>query len=296
MEPSLTQAQIDRVVRNVSTVGIGGNVVLSAFKLIAGIVGHSGAMISDAVHSLSDVFATFIALIGVKLAGRGADDDHPYGHDRFECVASLLLSMILFITGIGIGYAGVQAILSRDTVPAVPGLIALAAAVVSIVVKEAMFWYTRWCAKRIQSSAFLADAWHHRSDALSSVGALIGIAGARMGFPILDPIASLVICLFIWKVALDICRDAIGKMTDSACPEEFTQQLRTCILDQPGVRGIDLLRTRQFGEKVYVDAEIRLDGAMPLAQAHEIAEHVHEQIEAGFPSVKHIMIHMNPDT
>ena len=296
MEQPLTQAQIDRVVWSASMVGIIGNILLSAFKLFAGFIGHSSAMISDAVHSLSDVFATLIAFIGVKMAGRGADSGHPYGHERFECGASLLLSAILFATGIGIGYTGVRMIFfSQTPAPVVPGMIALIAAIVSIVVKESMFWYTRWCAGRIHSSAFLADAWHHRSDALSSVGALIGIGGARLGYPILDPIASLVICVFILKVAFDICKDAIGKMTDSSCPEAFSQQLRECILCQDGVLGIDLLQTRQFGEKVYVDAEIRINGEVPLTQAHEVAERVHEQIELEFPTVKHIMIHMNPE-
>lgn len=295
-QESLSQTQIDHIVRKVSVIGIGGNVLLSAFKMLAGIVGHSGAMVSDAVHSLSDVFATLIALIGVKLAGRGADENHPYGHERFECVASLILSAILFLTGVGIGYTGLRVIFFSDgTVPAVPGIIALIAAVVSIIVKEGMFWYTRWCAKRIHSSAFLADAWHHRSDALSSIGALIGIAGARLGYPLLDPIASLVICLFILKVAFDICKDAIGKMTDSACSEDFINALRDCILRQDGVLGIDLLQTRRFGEKVYVDAEIQIDGTLPLTIAHEVAETVHNRIEAEFPSVKHIMIHMNPN-
>lgn len=296
MEEPITKAETNHIVWTVSAIGIIGNIFLSAFKLIAGVVGHSGAMISDAVHSFSDVLATLIALIGVKLAGRGADSGHPYGHERLECVASLLLSAVLFVTGFGIGGKGIQTIFSaQDAVPAVPGIIALVAAIVSIVVKEAMFWYTRWCAKRIHSSAFLADAWHHRSDALSSVGALIGIGGARLGYPILDPIASLVICLFILKVAFDIGKDAIEKMTDSACPTDFVKKLQDCILRQDGVLGIDLLQTRQFGEKVYVDAEIRIHGAVSLTDAHDVAERVHEQIEAEFPTVKHIMIHMNPE-
>ena len=284
-----------RIMWQASTVGIVGNILLSAFKLLAGIVGRSGAMVSDAVHSLSDVFATLIALIGVKLAGRGADKDHPYGHERCECVASLILGVILCATGIGIGYTGIKNIFFSDgNTIAIPGKIALIAAVVSIVVKEAMFWYTRWCARRINSSAFMADAWHHRSDALSSVGALIGIAGARMGFPILDPVASIVICLFILKVAIDIFRDAIGKMTDTACSEEFEAAVRGCIREEDGVLGIDLLQTRKFGEKVYVDVEIAVDGAQSLYEAHNIAESVHHRIEESFPSVKHVMVHVNP--
>lgn len=292
---ALTQAQVNHVVWTVSTIGIVGNILLSAFKLFAGIAGHSGAMISDAVHSLSDVFATFIALIGVKLAGRGADRNHPYGHERLECVAALLLSAILFITGIEIGYIGIRTIFFKDISSAlIPGKIALIAAIISILVKETMFWYTRHCALRIHSSAFLADAWHHRSDALSSIGALIGIAGARLGYPLLDPIASFVISLFILKVAFDICKDAIAKMTDHACPDEFTAKLQECILNQEGILGIDLIQTRLFGEKVYVDAEIRMNGELSLSEAHDTAEQVHRRIEHDFPTVKHIMIHINP--
>lgn len=289
------EKSVNHIIWMSSMVGIVGNILLSAFKLTAGIVGKSSAMISDAIHSLSDVFATLIALIGVKMAKRGADKGHPYGHERLECVASLLLSIILFATGVGIGYTGLKVIFfSGKSAPVVPGRIALIAAIVSIITKEIMFWYTRWCAKRICSSAFMADAWHHRSDALSSVGALIGIAGARLGYPILDPIASLVICGFILKVAVGICKDALSKMTDHACSDEFEDSLRECILEQGGVLGIDLLQTRQFGEKVYVDAEIRVDGSKPLTDAHEIAEAVHEQIEHTFPTVKHVMVHLNP--
>ena len=181
-----------------STVGIAGNVLLSAFKLIAGLAGSSGAMISDAVHSLSDVLATFIAMIGVRISKRGADADHQYGHEKFECISSEILAGILFVTGLGIGSVGVEKIIGGHYEDlAVPGMLPLVAAIVSIVSKEAMFWYTRACAKKIQSSAFMADAWHHRSDAFSSIGSLIGIVGARAGFPVLDPIASVVICLFI---------------------------------------------------------------------------------------------------
>lgn len=294
--PQLTEAEKAKIVRRVSAVGIFGNIILSAFKLFAGIFGHSSAMISDAVHSLSDVFATLIALLGVKLASRGADKEHPYGHERLECVASIILSVILLATGLGIGVSAVKTILSGDisSIP-VPGIISLIAAVVSIVVKESMFQYTRREAKRISSSAFMADAWHHRSDALSSVGALIGIGGAILGLPVLDTVAGFVICLFILKVAIDIFRDAVSKMVDRACPAEFEDQLRTFILENEDVEKIDLLRTRMFGEKVYVEAEILLDGSMSLDCAHGVAEKVHAGIEEHFPSVKHIIIHVNPD-
>ena len=181
------------VIKQISLVGIIGNIVLCAFKMFAGIVGNSGAMISDAVHSLSDVFATFIAFLGVKMSKRGADKAHPYGHERLECIASLILGLILFATGIGIGKIGLHNIFAGNyEALSVPGAIALVAAVVSIAVKEAMYWYTRHYAKILNSDAFMADAWHHRSDAFSSIGAFIGIGGAMLGFPVLErlPVSS----------------------------------------------------------------------------------------------------------
>jgi cation diffusion facilitator family transporter len=284
-----------KVVNRVSMVSIVGNVVLSLFKLVAGIVAHSNAMISDAIHSASDVFSTVVVVIGVKLASKEADKEHPYGHERLECVAAILLSVVLLITGLGIGKNALQNILSGSySELAVPGILALLAAVISIVAKELMFWYTKINAKRIDSSALMADAWHHRSDAFSSVGALIGILGARMGFPVMDSVASLVIFVFIAKAAYDIFMDAVDKMVDHSCDEETEQQIYDCIMKNEEVLGIDLLHTRIFGNKIYVDIEIALDGSYTLNKAHEIAEMVHDDIERNFPKVKHIMVHVNP--
>lgn len=279
----------------VSVVSIVWNVVLSLFKLIAGIVGHSGAMISDAVHSASDVFSTFVVILGVNIASRQSDEDHQYGHDRLECVAAIILAVVLLATGIGIGIGGVNKILGRDFGNTeIPGMIALAAAVVSIGVKEAMFWYTRAAAKKINSGALMADAWHHRSDALSSVGAFVGILGARMGFPVLDPLASVVICIFIAKAAYDIFKDAIDKMVDKSCDEETEEKMRRLIEEQQGVLKVDVLRTRLFGAKMYVDIEIAADGDITLREGHEIAQVVHDKVEEEFPLVKHCMVHVNP--
>ncbi len=282
-----------RIIKRVSKVGIFGNVVLAAFKLVAGIIGNSGAMISDAVHSLSDVFATFVAYVGVRLSQQPEDDEHPYGHERLECVAAMILGALLAITGLGIGYTGFQKIISGEPLE-VPTLLPLIAAVVSIVVKEAMFWYTMHYAKKIDSSAFKADAWHHRSDAISSVGAFIGIGLAKLGFPIMDPIASLVICCFILKVAYDIFKDALDKMLDTSCGIELEGKMMSFIIKQEGVENIDLFHTRQFGNKIYIDLEIAVKGDMSLYKAHEIAERVHNSVEQEFPNVKHIMIHVNP--
>ena len=283
------------VIRKLSLVSVLGNAVLSGFKLFAGVTGHSSAMISDAVHSFSDVLTTLIAWVGVKISKKDSDEEHPYGHERLECIASLLLGIVLLLTGLGIGKAGLQTIFSGDyQTLTVPGPIALAAAIISIVGKEAMYWYTRHYALLINSSAFLADAWHHRSDAFSSIGSLIGIGGAMLGFPVLDSVASVVICLFILKAAWDILADALGKMTDHACPPALVQEMAESVLSQPGVLGLDTLNTRLFGDRVYVDVEIRADGDLPLKVTHATAQAVHDALEAQFPQVKHCMVHVNP--
>ena len=285
--------QHEKIAVNVSTVTIVINLALAGFKFLAGFLAHSGAMVSDAVHSASDVLATFIVILGVKLAGRDADRDHPYGHERLECVAALILGVILAATGLGIGWSGIQKITGGEAL-LVPGTLALIAAIVSIVVKEAMFWYTWLAAKKIDSSALKAEAWHHRSDALSSVGSFAGILGARLGFPALDPVASVIICLFILKAAWDIMSDALGKMTDHACPPAMVQEMADSILSQPGVLGLDTLNTRLFGDRVYVDVEIQADGDLPLKVTHATAQAVHDTLEQTFPQVKHCMVHVNP--
>ncbi len=284
-----------QIVNQLSRVGIFGNILLAAFKLFAGIFGKSGAMVSDAVHSLSDVFATLIAWIGVRLSRQKEDAEHPYGHERLECVASLLLGLILAGTGIGIGWSGIRKLFWERGSIEVPTVLPLIAAVVSIVVKEGMFQYTMHYAKKLDSAAFKADAWHHRSDAISSVGSFIGIGMAKLGFPIMDPIASLLICVLILKVAFDISRDAVYKMLDTSGDKAFEQRLRTFIEAQEGVRRIDLLRTRQFGNRIYVDLEIAVKADISLRDAHRIAERVHSAVEKEFPKVKHVMIHVNPE-
>ena len=278
----------------VSAVSIAANLALTVFKLAAALLARSGAMLSDAVHSASDVFSTFIVIIGVNLAAKDADREHPYGHERFECVAAILLSVVLALAGLAIGRSALAALFGGAKDVPVPGVLALAAAAVSIVVKEAMYRYTRRVAKAIASDALLADAWHHRSDALSSIGALIGIGGARLGYVFLEPAASLVICLFILKAALDIFRDATDKMVDHSCDEATEAALRRCAAAQAGVLGVDVLHTREFGSKIYVDMEIAADGEMPLRESHAVAERVHAAIESEFPRVKHIMVHVNP--
>ncbi|CAK7089229.1 MAG: Ferrous-iron efflux pump FieF [Enterocloster aldenensis] len=280
---------------HVSKVSIAVNVVLTCGKLAAGILGRSHAMISDAVHSASDVFSTLIVMAGVSMSAKQSDKEHPYGHERLECVAALFLAVILCATGLGIGFGAVREVVSGEVKDAaIPGLMALAAAIVSIVVKEWMYRYTIKAADSIHSSALKADAWHHRSDALSSVGAFVGICGARMGFAFMDPAASIVICIFICKASLDVLRDALDKMVDKACDEETAQAIRRTALAPPGVVRIDGLKTRLFGPRMYVDIEIAVDGRLNLQQAHTISREVHDMVEEQFPQVKHCAVQINP--
>lgn len=279
----------------VSLVSIIGNSALSLFKLLAGIIANSGAMISDAIHSASDVFSSIIVIMGVKIAARDSDEEHQYGHERFECVAAIVLAIILCIVGVFIGHTAIEKLTSgnADALQA-PGVLALVAAIVSIVGKETMYWYTRFYAKRLNSSGLMAEAWHHRSDALSSIGALVGIWGARLGYPWLDAVASLLICAFIIKAAYDIFVDAMEKMVDKSCDDEVLEQLKSSIMSVDGVLGVDKLKARTFGNRLYVDLELCEDGEVSLSEAHRVAEQVHDTIERQFPIVKHIMIHVNP--
>lgn len=285
----------EKIAVKVSIITIIGNVLLSVCKIITGIVAHSSAMISDAIHSASDVFSTLIVIIGIKISNRESDKNHLYGHERLECVAAIILSVILAITGFGIGYSGVKVIFSGNYDDLrIPGFSALVIAIFSIILKELMYWYTRAAAKKINSGALMADAWHHRSDSLSSIGSFLGILGARLGFPILDSVASVIICLFILKVAFNIFSDSIGKMTDKAWDDNNVNAMKNMILSQEGVLKIDQIKTRLFGNKVYVDIEIQVNGDETVSEAHEIAQNVHDEIEKHFDTVKHCMVHVNP--
>lgn len=279
----------------VSYISILINFILSSFKFIAGIIGKSSAMISDAVHSLSDVLSTIIVIIGIKFSNKKSDTTHQYGHERFESIATLFLSIILLVTALGIGYTGIIQIMEgiNGDIKA-PTMIALVASIISIIVKEWMYQFTKKVAKEVNSSALLADAWHHRSDALSSIGSLIGIAGAKLGLPILDPIMSIVICIFILKVAIEILIDSIYKLVDKSCDESIIEEMKILINNVDGVLELDLLQTRLFGSKIYVDVEVSADKNKTLEESHKIAHKVHDKIEETFKDVKHCMVHVNP--
>lgn len=292
---TVSAEQFERTGTRVTAVSMAGNLILSALKLTAGLIAKSGAMISDAVQSVSDVLSGIIVLVGVKLSSKNSDKEHPYGHERLECVAAIVLAVVLFITALFIGENAVEKIVAGDyaALP-VPGVLALVAAAVSIAVKEGLYWYTRHHAKKISSTALMGVAWDHRSDVLSTSCVLAGVVGARLGVPVLDVVASIVVCLFIVKAAVGIFKEAVEKMVDKSCDEQTEGEITACALRQDGVLGVDLIQTRVFGSRVYVDIEISADGTISLEQGHEIAERVHDAIETEFSFVKHIMVHVNP--
>lgn len=279
----------------VSVISIIVNVILSLVKFIVGFAAHSTALISDAVHSASDVFSTFVVIIGVVISGKGADKEHPYGHERIECIAAVILAAALAATGLGIGYSGILNIYTGEYKNmTIPGVAALVTAVISIMVKELMYQYTRIAAKQINSDALMADAWHHRSDALSSVGSFAGILGAMLGYPVFDSIAAIIICIFILKAAIDITIDSVNKLVDKSCDEKTQEAIASVIRNQKGVENLEDIKTRMFGAKIYVDIIIEVDGNLTLYKAHDIAQLVHDEVENQFPDVKHCMVHVNP--
>ena len=278
----------------VSKVSVAANVFLSAFKLFAGVVGHSGAMIADAVHSLSDVAGSGLVILGAHLSSKESDREHQYGHERLECVISLILANVLLLVAAGIGIEGIRGMIDPQSA-AMPGMLALIAAVVSVASKEVLYWYTRAAAKRIDSVSLMAEAWHHRSDAISSVGSFIGIFGAMLGFPVLQPAVCVLIAVLIFKVGIDIYRETMNKLIDKACDDETAEKIKATIVAQEGVIALDEIKTRLFGSKVYVDIEIACDGTQSLYDAHRIAERVHRQVEELFPGrIKHCSVHVNP--
>ena len=268
------------------------NVFLSFLKILSGIFGKSSAMISDGVHSLSDIISTIIVIIGLRISNKTSDKEHQYGHERFENVASIILSFLLFITGMFIGIKSISNIYNKNFI--IPTTISLVAAIISILVKEWMYHYTMRTAKKYESDSLKADAWHHRSDALSSIISLLGIIFTIKGLVYMDLIASLIITIIIIAISIEIFIESINKMLDKSCSEEIEEQIKKLILSVKGVNGIDLLKTRQFGNKIYVDLEINANRNISFEESHKITHKVHDKVENEIENIKHIMIHINP--
>lgn len=281
---------------HVSVVGIIVNLGLSVFKALAGFFGHSSALVSDALHGCTDVFSIFIVMLGVAWSEKGSDDSHPYGREKYEAVAGLILSGILFASGLIIGVNAFHSLVHREFLDSVevPSFVTLVAALVSILGKEGMFLYTLAAAKKLNSTALKASAFHNHLDALVSVGSLLGVLGARMGFAWTDDAACLVISFFILKTTIEIARDSISKLDDHAMKPEKVALIKKVIGSQKGVVRLDDLKTRLSGNRAHVDVNIAVDGNLTVRQGHEIAHNTRVAIEAACPEVKDCMIHVNP--
>lgn len=271
---------------------LGLNFLLGSLKLAAGLWGRSSAMVADAVHSYSDCASTVAVIAGLKMASKSADDDHPYGHEKYELIFANILSILLGLTAVKIGYDALMVIAHGSY--QVPGLAPLLAAVFSVAVKEVMYRLTLRKAKKIGSVAMEADAWHHRSDALSSVGAFVGILGARLGLPVLDPVTGLLVSILVLKVAIDLYRKSVSGLVDSSTDAETVARIRQLLADIDGIEEVNSLKTRVFGASAYADVTIKVDGALTVEEGHDIATLAHNKIEANLPKIKHIMVHIEP--
>jgi cation diffusion facilitator family transporter len=286
-------------IAKVTLVGSVVNLLLVGLKAVAGVAGHSAAMVSDAVHSLSDFVTDIVVLIFVRVSARPQDDDHDYGHGKYETVATLFIGLALAAAAVGIVVSGARKLAAwfqGEELPA-PGALALWAALISIVVKEILYQYTRIKGRKLDSPALEANAWHHRSDALSSVGAAIGIGGAILlgqRWTVLDPLASIAVGAMLVKVAWDLLGPSVGELTDSSLPADTEEEMLRIIRSVEGVEDPHNLRTRRVGNRIAAEVHIRLDGGQTLAEAHEKASEVERRFKERFGAQSHLIVHMEP--
>jgi len=289
----------EKEIYKVTLVGSAGNLVLLTFKFVAGVLGHSSAMVADAVHSLSDFFTDLIVLLFVKVSAKPQDESHDYGHGKFETIATLFIGLALVGAAIGIIVSGAMKFahwLEGETLE-VPGKLALVAALISILVKEALYRYTAVKGKKLNSSAMVANAWHHRSDALSSIGAAIGIGGAILlgeRWAVLDPLASIVVGGMLMKVAWDLLKGSLGELTDESLPAEEEREIVHIITSFDGVSEPHNLRTRHIGNRIAIECHIRMDGNLSLSEAHEQVSAIERKIKERFGRETLVTIHMEP--
>lgn len=275
------------------------NFLLLVFKFIAGIVGHSSAMIADAIHSLSDFVTDIIVIVFVRISGKPQDKDHNYGHGKYETLATAIIGTILLLVGIGIFVNSAKSIIDfyGGVHLETPGMLAFIAAVVSILSKEAIYRYTLVKGKELNSKAVIANAWHHRSDALSSVGTLIGIGGAIFlgdNWCILDPLAALIVSLFIMKVSIELIKPCVDELLEKSLPKEMEDKILLIILSFEEVQSPHHLRTRYIGNNIAIEVHVRMDGSMKLKDAHEVTKRIESRLKEEFGENTHIGIHMEP--
>ncbi|CCY15851.1 cation diffusion facilitator family transporter [Prevotella sp. CAG:755] len=283
----------------VTIVGAVLNLVLIIFKMLAGILGRSGAMVADAIHSLSDFVTDVIVLVFVRISNKPRDVDHDYGHGKYETLATALIGVLLFVVGVGVLAGGCSSILAylRGETLGQPGMVALWAAVVSVVTKEWLYRYTRAVGRRANSKAVVANAWHHRSDALSSVGTMVGVGGAILlgeDWRVLDPLAAVVVSVFILKVSADLVRPCVDELLEKSLPEDMERDITRLVLSAGGVAHLHNLCTRRIGNNVAIEFHICMDGNLSLTEAHRTASHIEELLREAYGERTHIVIHVEP--
>lgn len=286
-------------IRNVTLVGSVINMLLTLGKIIAGILGKSSAMVADGIHSLSDLVTDIIVLVFIKVSGKERDDNHRYGHGKYETFATMLISFALMFVAAGILWSGVTKVIEsfKGEIIEKPGYIALYAALISIVSKEGLYWYTKNIGVKVHSQAMVANAWHHRSDAFSSIGTALGISGAILlgeKWRVLDPLASIIVSFFILKVAWDIANPSIKELLEIALPRETENSILEIIGNTPGVKGYDNLKTRKIGNMIAIEVHIKVDKDLTVERSHQIATNIENEIRSRFGDQSHIGIHIEP--
>lgn len=296
----LGMSERERDIYKVTLRGSLVNFILLVFKFVAGVVGRSSAMIADAVHSLSDFVTDVIVVVFVRISGKPQDKGHDYGHGKFETLATAIIGVALFVVGVGILVNATKSIVGviRGEVLEAPGVLALVAAAVSVVFKELLYQYTVLEGKRHNSKVVIANAWHHRSDAFSSVGTLVGISGAMFlgeKWRVLDPIAAFIVSIFIIKVSIELTKSSIDDLMEKSLPEEVEQRIEEIILSYPEVNSPHHLRTRQIGNNVAIEVHIRMNGELTLREAHDVTRLIEQSLRQEFGEDTHIGIHMEPN-
>ena len=289
----------EKEIYRVTLVGFVVNLILSAAKLAAGILGRSGAMVADAIHSFSDMATDIVVIVFARISSKPKDDGHDYGHGKYETLATIIIGLALAAVGIGIlssSIGSIRTILEGGTLPR-PGAVALVAAVVSIVAKEILYRYTVRVGRRIDSPSVIANAWHHRSDALSSLGTLAGIGCAYFlgeKWRIADPIAALLVAVFIFKIALDLIRTGLGELLEKSLPADVEQEILSIVTANPEIRSPHNLRTRRIGASIAIEVHVRVDGAMSVAHSHALTVDIEHRLRARFGAGTMIAIHVEP--
>lgn len=289
----------EKEIYKVTLVGSAVNVLLTVFKFVAGIVGHSAAMTADAVHSLSDLLTDAVVLFFVRISGKPEDSSHDYGHGKYETLATAVIGIALAAVSVGIGWKAVEALLFwyHGGILQAPGMLALWAAVVSVVLKEFVYQYTVRRGRKLSSPAVEANAWHHRSDALSSLGTLAGIGGAILlgdRWTVLDPLAGLVVAFFILRVAWKLLKGGFDELMEASLPDEVEKEILEVVNSFPDVHDPHHLRTRRIGSRYAIELHIRMDGTMPLAEAHARTCEIEQAMKARFGADTHITLHVEP--